>query len=223
MPKNKTNELWGLFKEATRSFNTAKNDFFKEAKKAQSEALIQKQALIKEALEWKDSEDFENATENFKRIQATWKKIGFVPRKQADALWTEFKSICDAYFEKLNIVKKEGTPQEQENYEKKVAFLETLSTTEITQESYLSIEHRLKYEKFLESLHKFSSALSQYYQTNYVLAEYADKSNIIISTYVREHTKQGSMSTRKGSCDPDYYDPIFVNFVYNPQFQKLFK
>lgn len=139
VPKNKTNETWELFKTGTKSFNTAKNDFFKEAKTSQVKAIEEKEALIKEAKEWKDSDDLENATENFKRIQAAWKKVGFVPRKQADALWNEFKTICDAYFERLNTIKKEGTPEQQENYELKVQFLKDLETTEITKDSYLEV------------------------------------------------------------------------------------
>ncbi|MGY5351522.1 DUF349 domain-containing protein [Wenyingzhuangia sp. IMCC45533] len=136
VPKANTNETWELFKEATKKFNSAKNDFFKEAKKEQGEALMQKEALIKEAQQWKDSEDFEQATENFKRIQAAWKKVGFVPRKQADALWKEFKSLCDAYFDRLNLVKLEGTPQEQENLKDKEAFLEKIKPLEITESNY---------------------------------------------------------------------------------------
>lgn len=132
IPKNKTNQVWEGFKASTKAFNTAKNDFFKETKKLHNEALDQKKALIAEALEWKDSNDLVNATEAFKRIQAAWKKVGFVPRKQADALWKEFKSICDAYFDRLNTAKKEGTPEQQENYESKVKFLEVITAAEIT-------------------------------------------------------------------------------------------
>lgn len=139
IPKNKTSEVWNSFKEATKNFNHAKNDFFKGQKKAQSDALAQKQALIQEAKDWKDSEDLQAATETFKRIQASWKKVGFVPRKQADALWNEFKSICDAYFDRLNNVKKEGTPEEKKNYEAKVEFLESLSSKEISLDTYKEV------------------------------------------------------------------------------------
>lgn len=139
IPKNKTNNIWESFKQATKAFNNEKNEFFKETKKTQSEALQSKKTLIAEALEWKDSEDFVNATENFKRIQAAWKKVGFVPRKQADALWKEFKTICDAYFDKLNTVKKEGTPEQQQNFESKVKFLEAISVGDITKDNYKEI------------------------------------------------------------------------------------
>ncbi len=69
--------------------------------------------------------------------------------------------------------------------------------------SYLSIKHRLKYEKFLESLHKFSRALSQYYQTNYDLSDYSNQADNIISYYVCNHTEQNY----------DEYEPTVVNFM----------
>lgn len=136
IPKSKNKATWDAFKEATRTFNSAKNNFFKETKAAQNEAIATKKALIEEALAWKDSENFEEATEVFKRIQAAWKKVGFVPRKQADALWKEFKSVCDAYFDRLNNVKKEGTAEEQANFANKEAFLVRLAEEEITMETY---------------------------------------------------------------------------------------
>ncbi|WP_010135366.1 DUF349 domain-containing protein [Ochrovirga pacifica] len=139
IPKNKTAEVWNSFKEATKVFNHAKNDFFREQKKAQADAIAKRKELIAEAKNWKDSEDFQSATETFKRIQAEWKKLGFVPRKQADALWNEFKNNCDAYFDRLNNVKKEGTPEEQKNYESKLAFFETLTEKEINIDTYKDV------------------------------------------------------------------------------------
>lgn len=136
IPKSKNKEVWEAFKEATRAFNNAKNNFFKEAKAAQNEAVATKKSLIAKALEWKDSEDFKEATEVFKRIQAAWKKVGFIPRKQADALWKEFKTICDAYFDRLNNIKKEGTAEEQENLVNKEAFLASLEDKELDADSY---------------------------------------------------------------------------------------
>ncbi|ANW95145.1 hypothetical protein AXE80_02075 [Wenyingzhuangia fucanilytica] len=136
IPKNKNKEVWDVFKESTREFNSAKNNFFKEIKASQNEAIASKKALIEEALAWKDSDDFEAATEVFKRIQAAWKRVGFVPRKQADILWKEFKGVCDAYFDRLNNVKKEGTAEEQENLVKKEAFLAKLAEVEINVDSY---------------------------------------------------------------------------------------
>ena len=139
IPKNKNKQIWDTFKEATKEFNSAKNNFFKEIKSSQNEAISSKKALIEEALAWKDSEDFDTATEVFKRIQAAWKKVGFVPRKQADVLWKEFKTACDAYFDRLNNVKKEGTPEEQESYNNKEVFLTKLADKEISLDNYKTL------------------------------------------------------------------------------------
>lgn len=83
----------------------------------------------------------------------------------------------------------------------------------VEQESYLSIERRLKYERFLASLKKFSSALSRYYQENHGISRYATQTDIILSTYVFDHKGRESMYNKKDSCDPDYYDPTLVNFI----------
>jgi hypothetical protein len=83
----------------------------------------------------------------------------------------------------------------------KKSFTENMLYAE--RESYLSIEHRLKYEKFLKSLHIFSNVLSDYYRENYGLSNYADQADIVISSYVYEHTQQNS----------DEYDPTIVNFI----------
>jgi len=138
VPKSKTNQVWNLFKDATKAFNVAKNVFFKQTKKEQFEAVSQKKSLIKEALEWSKSDDYVEVTNNLKRIQAEWKKTGFVPRKQADVLWNEFRSICDAHFDNLKQIKKEGTPQEKENYKQKVDFLDNLKSADVNVENYLS-------------------------------------------------------------------------------------
>ncbi|MEN8804493.1 MAG: DUF349 domain-containing protein [Wenyingzhuangia sp.] len=136
VPKNKNKMIWDTFKEATRAFNTAKNQYFKEVKASQSKAVLAKKALIEEAKVWKDSEHFDEATEVYKRIQSSWKKIGFVPRKQADQLWKEFRGICDAYFERLNTVKKDGTLEEQENFKNKETFLLKIENEEINVDNY---------------------------------------------------------------------------------------
>ena len=130
IPKNKTNEVWSLFKEATVPFNNAKNDFYREAKREQNENLAKKKALLETAIALKDSNDFETATETYKKIQAEWKRVGFVPRKLADQLWKEFRGACNYYFDRLNTIKTEGTPEENENLAKKEAALKEVTSKE---------------------------------------------------------------------------------------------
>jgi hypothetical protein len=49
----------------------------------------------------KDSEDFAaTTTPVMKQIQEGMEKIGHVPRKYSDKVWAEFKTACNAYFDK---------------------------------------------------------------------------------------------------------------------------
>ncbi len=67
VPKSRNEEIWQLFREATRNFNAEKNTFYKSIKKDQSENLKKKMALVEQAESLKESEDHDTATEVFKK------------------------------------------------------------------------------------------------------------------------------------------------------------
>ncbi|NLP58177.1 DUF349 domain-containing protein [Lutibacter sp. B1] len=126
VPRSKNDDVWNKFKEATKKFNTEKNQFFKDVKKQHLENLNKKKALIEKAIELKDSEDWDTATEIMKKIQADWKTIGHVPRKYSDKLWKEFKDACNHYFDRLHNKQDEGNKEELEVFNKKKALLKQL-------------------------------------------------------------------------------------------------
>ncbi len=43
--------------------------------------------------------DWESKTKEIITIQEQWKQIGFGPKKENDAIWKEFRSLCDSFFE----------------------------------------------------------------------------------------------------------------------------
>ncbi|RZP18365.1 MAG: DUF349 domain-containing protein [Flavobacteriales bacterium] len=128
VPKSKNKEIWNSFKEATRNFNKEKNAFYKAQKKEQFDNLAKKKELIKVAQDNKDGDDFETLTPLMKKIQADWKKIGHVPRKDSDKIWKEFKAICNHYFDRLHSQKDEVNKEELANFEAKKTFLESLKS-----------------------------------------------------------------------------------------------
>ncbi|WP_075342021.1 DUF349 domain-containing protein [Tenacibaculum agarivorans] len=113
LPYNKSEVVWQKLKQATKRFNTAKNAFYKQEKSAQTDNLKKKMELVELAESLKDSEDWETTTNTMKRIQSDWKKIGHVPRKYSDEIWSRFKTACNAYFDRLN-AHRDGVTQEQE-------------------------------------------------------------------------------------------------------------
>ena len=61
------------------------------------------------------------------KLQAEWKSIGSVPRKQSDALWQRFTTACNYFFDERKRQSKERHREEQENLEKKRDIIARLS------------------------------------------------------------------------------------------------
>ncbi|NNL83124.1 MAG: DUF349 domain-containing protein, partial [Winogradskyella sp.] len=106
VPQKDNEATWTKFKEAVRSFNRKKNNFYKSLKKEQYLNLQKKTELIKIAEDNKDSEDFDTVTPLMKKIQSDWKKIGHVPRRDSDKIWKQFKAACNHYFDRLHAERK---------------------------------------------------------------------------------------------------------------------
>jgi hypothetical protein len=125
-------KTWAEFKEAVRKFNRNKNAYYKNLKKDQQVNLEKKRELLNSAISLKDSEDWDVATQEMKRIQSEWKNIGHVPRKYSDKIWKEFKSACNHYFDRLHALKNKAHAAESENLVKKEACLERLKAFQLS-------------------------------------------------------------------------------------------
>ena len=130
LPYNKSEDVWQKFKAATKKFNAAKNVFYKKEKSVQQDNLDKKKALIALAESFKDSEDWENATNAMKRIQADWKKIGHVPRKFSDDIWKRFKAACNLYFDRYHNRQDDLNKEQQAFIEEKKVYLEEVKKVE---------------------------------------------------------------------------------------------
>mgnify|MGYP003631474161 CR=1 FL=1 len=124
VPKKDNEPTWKAFKKVTREFNHNKNGFYKDQKKEQYDNLQKKLDLIQLAEENKDNEDVQATIDLMKRIQADWKKVGHVPRKDSDKIWKRFKMACNHFFDRLHAEKNEILEEEKVNLEKKTALLE---------------------------------------------------------------------------------------------------
>ncbi|SKB40375.1 protein of unknown function [Salegentibacter holothuriorum] len=132
VPRSKNEETWTDFKQNVRRFNRNKNAFYKNLKKQQYDNLEKKKELIQIAEDNKDSEDFKTVTPLMKKIQADWKKIGHVPRKDSDKVWKKFKAACNHYFERLQETRKDENKEEFEAFDKKKELLEQVKSVELS-------------------------------------------------------------------------------------------
>ncbi len=134
VPQKDNEKTWTSFKEAVRAFNRHKNAFYKNLKKSQQENLDKKRGLLEIAVSLKDSEDFDVATPEMKRIQSEWKKIGHVPRKYSDKLWKEFKAACNHYFNRIQASKNSAFKVEKENLKHKEEIMSRLKEFQLSGE-----------------------------------------------------------------------------------------
>ncbi len=140
VPAAVNEKTWSGFKNAVRSFNHNKNDFYKSQKREQYDNLNKKKALIQIANDNKDNEDFTTTIELMKKIQADWKKIGHVPRKDSDKVWKEFKEACNHFFDRLHASKKKANAGEEQAFEKKKALLETVKKLKLEGDHNANLE-----------------------------------------------------------------------------------
>lgn len=118
--------VWEEFREVNRSFNRAKNAFYKQLKAQHHKNLERKQALLARAEELKDSDDWHDAANELKRIQSDWKKIGYVPKSESDKIWKAFRSACNHFFDRLTEHNKDRDKQFEGNLKVKQELLKEL-------------------------------------------------------------------------------------------------
>jgi hypothetical protein len=132
VPREKNESTWSEFKQNVRQFNRNKNAYYKGLKKEQYDNLEKKKELIKIADENKDSEDFKATTALMKKIQADWKKVGHVPRKDSDKVWKQFKAACNHYFDRLHTSNNEENAEENKAFDQKKEILDGLKSYEFS-------------------------------------------------------------------------------------------
>jgi len=104
LPRKQGDELWTRFRAACdRFFERRKPEL--EARRAEEAAnLAAKQQLIARAKAVTSAAPAEGgwgkSIAEIKDLQRQWKDIGFVPRRDADAVYKAFRAACDALFQK---------------------------------------------------------------------------------------------------------------------------
>jgi predicted XRE-type DNA-binding protein len=147
VPSKVNEKTWTAFKDAVRSFNKKKNNYYKTLKKDQSENYKKKLELVEIAEQNKDNEDTETTLILMKDIQSKWKTIGHIPRKDSDKLWKRFRGACNAFFDRYHEQKNNGSEEEIANFKQKSTLLESLEAFELEDDK----------DKNLEALSSFSS------------------------------------------------------------------
>lgn len=94
--------LWEKFNASRQKFYDRRNVHYDELHQVQGERYEAKKKLVAQAREIADAKAYtrEN-TKLMKDLGVEWKKIGSCGKEHEDAIWKEFRSIMDAYFDGL--------------------------------------------------------------------------------------------------------------------------
>lgn len=125
--KKANTALYARFRKDCDAFFEAKTTYFQKVRDEFSANLEKKTALCEKAEALKGTDDIRQATAEIVKLQAEWKKIGSVPRKQSDAIWQRFTQACNYFFDERKKQNKERRHEENENLEKKRAIIAKLN------------------------------------------------------------------------------------------------
>lgn len=96
--RKQNNKVWDEFKAAQDAFFEKKKEFLGEARESFKENKEAKLKLIERASALKDSTDWKDTTEKFKRLQSDWKRVGSAGHRDESKLWNKFRGTCDHFF-----------------------------------------------------------------------------------------------------------------------------
>lgn len=101
VPRRKSNPVWRRFRKLMDNFYKSRRKHFKEVRSEQQDNLKEKRAIVDKIKELAQAEDIEEALIEVKALQNTYKEIGFVPIKQKDKIWKQYREACDIFFGEL--------------------------------------------------------------------------------------------------------------------------
>lgn len=120
------NALFARFRKSADEFFARKAEFFANTKAELASNLEKKIALCQRAEELKDSTDYKNTADAIIALQAEWKTIGSVPRKNSDQVWQRFMSACNSFFDARKKDMASRRQEENENLAAKRLVIEAL-------------------------------------------------------------------------------------------------
>ncbi len=130
VPKKVNNQIFEEFRSLCDTFFEKKSEFFKGVRNEMDENLEKKRALTEQAVALKDSTDWKSTADKLIAIQKEWKTIGPVPRKFSDAIWKEFVTACDYFFEQKKKNESSQKGEELENLAAKKEIIEKIKNVD---------------------------------------------------------------------------------------------
>ncbi len=151
-PKAENDQVWEAFREACNQFFDRKKEYFKALREERSKNRERKEEIIRKAKEWEGSEDWREATEAIIKLQKEWKETGPADQRDEQRLWTEFRGICDQFFERKKNYFATIDERHKENMEAKEALIAEIESFEPGEDKKANLEQLSEYAKRWKSI-----------------------------------------------------------------------
>ena len=108
---------------ARTTFNQARRKWSQARDVERAHAKAEKEAIIAEANQLKDSTAWGETSRRFNELMDRWKRAGRVGRSDDDALWAQFRKAADEFFNARQADRDQISTSEKENLAKKEELL----------------------------------------------------------------------------------------------------
>ena len=198
VPREQSDIIWQLFKDATDEFYDKRRSFFEKRDKEREENAIQKREILAEAqgygeFDSQNIDDWRKASDEMKALQAKWRKVGQVPYKDLSDLNKAFRKAMDTFFDRRSEYFSELDKERDEAVAKKQALLDEARElkdqplNKATAEAWKALQRRWKktgpdhfrdarkiQKKFRKAADKFFKAYKQQFEDQ----KKAEKANL---------------------------------------------
>lgn len=106
VPNDKWDELKGSFRAALEEAYSALKDYYQSVEEEKEANLLKKNAILEAVREIvtksevAQAQGWNNLTNELVALQNEWKTIGRANQKDNDKIWSEFRTLCDSFFDK---------------------------------------------------------------------------------------------------------------------------
>lgn len=122
------NQLFARFRAVCDDFFAKKSDFYRRQREDSAKNIARKTELCEKVEALKEANlSTKAALDEVVRLQAEWKAVGNVPRKQGDELWRRFSQGCNFFFDARKKEYSVIRQAENENLVAKRKIIEELS------------------------------------------------------------------------------------------------
>ncbi len=140
VPRDRGRALWERFKAAHDRVHPRCETYFAGQREAQKESLKRRRALVEEAERLSESTDWLKTIERMTALQAGWKALGPVSRREQRKLWERFRTATSTFFERRKADLVERKAVWAENYRQKEALCERVEALRDAEDLTATIE-----------------------------------------------------------------------------------